>query len=385
MKTIYLDYNATTPLAPQVQEAMLPIMAEHFGNPSSGHSIGRAAREAVEDARFRVAQALGAESDEILFTGCGTESNNLALIGTLRAAGRMKESPGRGHLVLSALEHPASVEAARFLESEGYSVSVIPCDGQGVVDPATVADAILPETVLVSVMLANNEIGTIQPVREIAELCRERRVLFHTDAAQAVGKIAVRVDELGVDLLTVAGHKVYAPKGIGVLYVRRGTVIDPLMLGGGQESGMRGGTENVLSIVALGRAMSLATESLSESSVRMARLRDHLLESLREGVGEQLSVNGELAPRLPNTLSVNFPMVEGESLLRLVPEICASTGAACHSGTARMSATLAAIGLDEATACGTVRLSLGWFTTEEEIDRAAGLLLGAWEKLREGS
>lgn len=390
MRRIYLDYNATTPLAPRVQEAMLPLMAEHFGNPSSDHAVGRAALEAVEDARWRVAQLIGAEASEILFTSGGTESNNLAIIGAVRAVAREHETKdslcgdGRGHLIITTIEHPAVVEPARYLESRGFDLTIVPCDRNGVVQPDAVAGSLRDDTLLVSVMSANNEIGTIQPIRQIAELCRARGILFHTDAAQSAGKIPLLVDELGVVLLSIAGHKLYAPKGVGALYVGSGTRIEPVLRGAGQEFGLRPGTENVISIVALGHACSLAAESLSESSSRISALRDRLLARLRAEIGEQLSVNGEHAPRLPNTLSVNFPEVAGADLLRATPEICASTGAACHSGATKLSATLAAIGLDEMTARGAVRLSLGWYTREDDVDQAAELLIGSWEKLQAG-
>jgi cysteine desulfurase len=376
MRLIYLDYNATTPVAPAVQEAMLPFLAEHYGNPSSGHSLGRACHEAVEDARARVAQLLGADSDEIVFTSCGTESNNLALKGVALRAAR----GGTGHLVISALEHPAVAQPAAFLERLGYSVSVVPCDTRGVIDPLAVHSALRRDTVLVSVMHANNEIGTIQPLREIAEMCRDRGVLIHTDAAQSVGKTAVRVKDLGVDLLTVAGHKIYAPKGIGALYVRRGIDLEPVLHGAGHERGLRAGTENVPYIVGLGRAASLIDQHLTETIDRLAMLRHRLWARLEKAI-DGVSYNGQGAERLPNTLSVNFPFVNGAALLGRCPELCASTGAACHSGSAHMSATLQAIGLRPEVARGTVRLSVGWYTNEDEVDRAANLLIAAWEYL----
>ena len=380
MRSIYLDYNATTPIAPAVQEAMLPFLAEHFGNPSSSHALGRAAHEAVEDARSRVAHWLGAASDEIVFTSGGTESNNLALKGIAFAAQPPSKRPG--HLVISAFEHPAVAQPAKFLERLGWQLTVVGVNRQGLVDPAEIEAALRPETRMASVMHANNEIGVVQPIREIAEICRRRGVLVHTDAAQAAGKLSTRVDDLGVDLLTIAGHKVYAPKGVGALYVRRGTVLEPLLHGAGHEGGLRAGTENTPYIVALGRAASLAAQSLVEAADRMTSLRDRLLDKLREAIGPALTVNGEQAPRLPNTLSANFPGVTAADMLRRIPEVCASTGAACHSGSTHMSATLAAIGLDAETARGTVRLSLGWYTDSDQIDRAAQLLIAAWEDSR---
>lgn len=268
MRTIYLDYNATTPVARPVMEAMLPFLTEHFGNPSSHHRLGRAAYEAVQDARVRVAQLLGAGRDEIVFTSGGTESNNLALVGAM-----LNSSPAAsGHLVISVLEHPSIAEPARFLEALGYDLTIVGCDAQGVVDPDQVETAIRPTTVLASIMHANNEIGTLQPIREIAKLCHAQGVLLHTDAAQTVGKIPTRVQDLGVDLLTVAGHKMYAPKGIGALYVRRGTRLEPLLHGAGHEGGLRPGTENVPQVVALGQAASMAAEQLNQVAEPPGRL-----------------------------------------------------------------------------------------------------------------
>jgi len=378
MRTIYLDYNATTPIAPAVREAMLPFLGEHYGNPSSGHALGRAAHAAVDDARVQVADLLGARPEEIVFTSGGTESNNQVLKGVAFAQGKLR----RGHLVISTLEHPAIVEPARFLERLGWDVTVVGCDTQGVVDPDKVAAALRPDTALVSIMLANNEIGTVQPLARIARACRERGVLCHTDAAQAVGKIPVQVGALGVDFLTIAGHKIYAPKGVGALYVRRGVVIEPLMHGAGHEAGQRAGTENVPYLVGLGAAAEVITRQLNELAERMALLRDRLAQRLGVGLPEPLSVNGAGAERIPNTLSVNFPGVAGSELLACAPEICASTGAACHSGATTLSATLAAIRLDPEIARGTVRLSVGWYTDEADVDRAAELLLAAWEKCR---
>lgn len=378
MRTIYLDYNATTPIARPVQEAMLPFLAEHFGNPSSHHALGLAAHEAVQDARVRLAQLLGADRDEIVFTSGGTESNNLAIVGAL-----LHNAPAAsGHLVISALEHPSVAAPAHFLESLGYDLTIVGCNPQGVVEPAAVEAALRPTTVLVSIMHANHELGTLQPIRHIARICRARRVLLHTDAAQTVGKIPARVQDLGVDLLSVAGHKMYAPKGIGALYVRRGTRLEPILHGAGHEGGLRSGTENVPHIVALGQAASTAAESLDQVAQRLASLRDRLEQLLAEGLGPAMSVNGQQVPRLPNTLSVNFPGVNGRELLRRIPELCAATSSARHSHESQTSPTLAAIGLPPSIAQGTVRLSLGWSTTQEEIDRAASLLLAAWEAMR---
>ncbi len=347
-----------------------------FGNPSSSHLLGRAAAAAVVEARNRVARLLGARPEEIVFTSGGSEANNLALKGLA-----WRKAAPTGHLVISCIEHPAVVEPARFLERLGWRVTSLPTSRQGVVDPAAVAAALRPDTVLVSIMHANNEIGTIQPVGEIAAVCRQRGVLVHTDAAQSVGKIPVDVESLGVDLLSVAGHKLYAPKGIGALYVRSGVELEPLIHGAAHEGGRRAGTENVPYIVALGKACELAGQSLAEVPTRMARLRDRLYEQLCGGIG-RLSINGEGAARLPNTLSVNFPGVKGHELLALTPEVCASTGAACHSGASHLSATLRALGISAEQGQGAVRLSLGWYTTEEDIDQAAHMLVKAWNSLK---
>jgi cysteine desulfurase len=377
MRVIYLDYNATTPVAPSVVEAMQPFFTEHYGNPFSRHALGRACREAIEDARGELAATLGADRDEIIFTSGGTESNNLAIKGVM-----MQGAPAvGGHLIISAIEHPAVAEPARYLESSGFDVTVVGCDAQGVVDPASVKAAIRRDTRLVSVMHANNETGVIQPMREISDICREHNVLLHTDAAQSVGKINASVDDLGVDLLSVAGHKLYAPKGIGALYIRRGVRLEPILHGAEHEAGLRPGTENVAYIVGLGRAAMLAYRSLEQSGERLKWLRDRLHARLSSVIGERMTVNGRGALRLPNTLSVNFLDVSAVDLLARIPELCASTGSACHSGSAGMSATLAAMGVTPEQARGTVRLSVGWFTSEEDMARAAELLIGAWEDL----
>lgn len=378
MRFIYLDYSSTTPVAPSVYEAMVPFLTEHYGNPSSVHALGRACREAIEDSRSKVAAMLGADPDEIVFTSGGTESNNLAIKGLM-----LRDAPAMGgHLVISAIEHPAVAEPARYLERLGNDVTVVGVDSQGLVDPDRVAAALRPDTRLVSIMHASNETGVVQPLREIADICHARHVRVHTDAAQTVGKISTNVDELGVDLLSLAAHKCYGPKGIGALYVRRGVRLEPILHGAGHEAGLRAGTENVAQIVGLGQAAKLAFRSLDESVRRLTGLRDRLEAHLRQGLGERMTVNSRQAPRLPNTSSVNFPGITGAELLARVPELCASTGSACHSGVRGMSPTLAAMGLDPDDARGTVRLSVGWFTSEEDIDRAADLLIGAWEALR---
>ncbi len=382
MRTIYLDYNATTPISPHVQEAMLPFLAEHYGNPSSDHRLGRAAREAVEDARGKVAWLVGCKRDEIVFTSGGTEANNLAIKGV--CLNRRFTDPSfesRGHLIISSIEHPATIGPAKFLEKLGFRLTTVGVSDQGLVDPAEIQRAIEPDTLLVSVIHANNEVGTIQSIREIADFCHERGVLIHTDAAQSSGKVEINVDTLGVDLLSIAGHKVYAPKGVGALYVRRGTALEPALHGAGHEGGLRAGTENVPYLVGLGVAAAVAAKHVGEAGERCLALRDRLLNQLQSEI-EGLSINGSGAPRLPNTLSVNFPDVIGSELLSRIPELCASTGAACHSGNTQLSSTLAAMGVDAKIGRGCVRLSCGWHTNEDEIDRAASLLISAWESLR---
>ena len=362
---IYLDYNATTPVDPRVVEAMRPALASLFGNPSSGHRPGRAARAAVEEARERVAACLGAESDEIVFTSGGSESDNQAIHGVVAAR-------GGGHVVVSAVEHPAVLEPARALAAEGrIRLTVVPVDRFGRVDPDEIERALAADTVLVSVMLANNEVGTLEPVAEIAARCRRRGVLVHTDAAQAVGKVPVDVGTLGVDLLTVAGHKLYAPKGIGALFVRRGVELAPLIRGAGHERGLRSGTENVASIVGLGVACSLAAAELAEERERLAALRDRLEAMLAEGF-PALVRHGHPVERLPNTASVAFPGVDANLLLtRLADEVGASAGAACHTDAVHPSAVLLAMGVDAAMAMSTVRFSVGRYSTADEVERAA--------------
>jgi cysteine desulfurase len=370
---IYLDYNATTPVAPEVAEAIIPYLLEHFGNPSSAHVFGQRAKLAVAQARAQVAALIRARADEIVFTGSATEANNLALLGVARALGRP------AHLVVSAVEHPAVMAPAKRLEESGWTVAVVPVDGCGRVSPEAVRRALRPDTALVSVMHANNEIGTLHPVAEIAAVVKAHGALMHTDAAQSAGKVPLDVAALGVDLLTLAGHKFYATKGVGALYVRAGTPLGPLLVGGEQERGLRPGTENVPAIVGLGEASRLARERLPVAASRLKALRDRLHEKLREAV-PGLRLNGHPEHRLPNTLHVSFPGVAGRELLdRSASEVAASLGSACHAESDTVSGVLAALGMDAARAMGAVRLSVGWMTTEEEIDRAAAALAAAFE------
>lgn len=377
MRHIYLDYNATTPVAPSVLEAMTPFYAEHFGNASSNHARGRAASEAIEDARMRVAALIGANQDEIVFTGGGTESNNLAIKGAMLTGGNDRG----GHIVISGFEHPSVTQPARFLERLGFDVSIAQPDRNGIVQPAAVERLLTSETRLVSVMHANNEIGTIQPIAQIAEICRAREVLVHTDAAQSAGKIRTMIDELNVDLLSIAGHKLYGPKGVGALFVREELELEPVLHGAGQEFGLRAGTENTPAIVGLGKACSMALKGLDDAADRMTGLRDRLAELLCASI-PHARVNALQSSRLPNTLSIALPQVSGNELLNRIPEIAASTGSACHSGMEDVSPTLHALGMTADQARGTLRLSVGWYTASEEIDHAAALIVGAWEALQ---
>ncbi len=374
---IYLDYNATTPIDPEVAQAMLPYLREHFGNPSSGHAYGRVARAAVEKARSQVAALLGCRPDEIIFTSGGTESNNMVIKGVasaLRERGR--------HMITSAIEHPAVLEPCQFLTDQGYTVTVLPVDEHARVDPAQVEQAITPETVLVSIMLANNEVGTLQPVAEIARLAHARGVLVHTDAAQAVGKMPVDVRSLDVDFLSVAGHKFYAPKGVGALYQRSGVPLPKFMHGASHESNRRAGTENVLGIVGLGQAAEVAARDLDRNMAHMRAMRDRLYERLSRQV-DGLRRNGHPEQSLPNTLSVSFQNVEANILLdRIGGRVAASAGAACHSDQVKVSAVLAAMAVPLDFAMGTLRLSTGKRTTLDEVDAAAEAIAEAVHVLR---
>jgi cysteine desulfurase len=370
VKPIYLDYNATTPIDPAVVAAMEPFLREGFGNPSSAHAYGQVARDAVAHARDQVAALLGARPGEIVFTGGGSEASNLALKGVALAA--LATSPPQDvHVVTTAVEHPATLEPCAFLERLGCRVTVVPVDGDGVVELDALRRALRQGARLVSVMHANNEVGTIQPIREIAALAHEHGALVHTDAAQSTGKIGVDVRALGVDLLTIAGHKLYAPKGIGALYVRDGVVLEPLIHGAGHEGGRRAGTENVPYIVALGAACEIAGRSLPAATGRLRDLRDRLWRGLRTGCADRVVLNGHPEQRLPNTLNVNFVGCVGAELLEAIPEIAASTGSACHEGQVRLSPVLAAMGVSPEIGRGAVRLSVGRFTREADVDRAA--------------
>jgi cysteine desulfurase len=365
MRPIYLDYNATTPVDPAVADAMQPYIAMHYGNPSSAHVYGRTAKEAVEGARRRVADLLGCTPEEVIFTGGGSESNNTVL----KSVAYTSRHRGN-HIITSQVEHPATINPCQFLEQQGLRVTYLPVDRTGMVDPDDVRRAITPQTLLISVMHANNEVGTLQPIAEISRLARERGVLVHTDAAQSVGKIPTLVDELGVDFLSVAGHKVYAPKGIGALYIRAGTALEPLIHGAGHEFGRRAGTENVIFDVALGKACEVAKADLSRYQREVRQLRDLFQAELAKRYGDRLVVNGHPEQRLPNTLHVNFRGVIGAELLEKIPEIAASTGSACHAGEIALSSVLKAMRVPTELGMGAVRFSLGRYTTREEIERS---------------
>lgn len=375
---IYLDYNATTPVDPRVVDAMWPYLATHFGNPSSPHSYAKAARAAVETARAQVAGLLSCDPSEIIFTSSGSESDVLAI----RGAALARQQRGT-HIITQQTEHPAVRETCRMMERlYGFRVTELPVDHEGRVRPADLEAALTEQTVLVTIMLANNETGTLQPVAELARIAHRHHALFHTDAAQAVGKIPISVNELDVDLLTVVGHKLYAPKGVGTLYVRRGTPLEPLIAGGGQEQGRRAGTENVALLVALGTACALALRELAESPQRLRALRDLLHQRLLESLPDMVHLNGHPTERLPNTLNVSLEGVIGEKVLAATPEIAAATGTACHAGSPEPSAVLLAQGIERARALGVLRLSLGRWSTRDEVEQAARLLAQAVRRLR---
>ena len=360
-RNIYLDFNASTPICREAVEAMRPFLADHYGNPSSLHWAGMPAKDAVEKARGQVAALLGCDPTEVVFTSGGSESNNHAIKGVYFANVDRKD-----HVITTAVEHPATLNPCRFLEKIGARVTVLPVDGYGMVDPDDVRKAITPRTTLITVMHANNEVGTVEPIPEIAAIAREAGIPCHTDAAQTVGKISADVEDLGVDLLSVAGHKVYAPKGIGALYVREGTRIEPFVHGAGHEGGRRAGTENVLLAVALGAACEAALKWIGMPHVE--RLRDRFREGLAGIPGERVTLNGHPTARLPNTLNVNFAGRVGAEILAALPGVAASTGSACHAGSVTLSPVLAAMGVPPEEGMGAVRFSLGRTTTREELE-----------------
>ncbi len=367
---IYLDYNASTPVDPAVAEAMKPHIERYFGNPSSSHSIGRHEREAVDRARAQVAGLWGCQPSEVVFTSGGTEANNHVIKGvahTLRDRGK--------HIITSTVEHPATMNPCRFLEAYGYEITYVPCDATGMVDAAAVGHEIRPDTILISIMHAQNEVGTMQPIAEISEYAREAGVWMHTDAAQSCGKVSTRVDDLGVDFLSIAGHKLCVPKGIGALYIRHGIEIEPLHHGAGHESGRRAGTEPVAGVVALGKGAEIAAAPTDHSETE--RLRDRLHAGLKEAWGEDVVLIGHAEQRLPNTLTVGFRGRIGAEVLAACPELCASTGAACHASQRKRSDVMTAMNVPEVIAFGAVRFSVGRFSTEAEVDQAIEMLAAA--------
>jgi cysteine desulfurase len=378
METIYLDHSATTPTDPEVLGVMMRYFANHYGNPSSIHRFGQEAKRAVDEARGQVAALIGADPEEIVFTGGGTEADNMALMGTAFAG-----TKGKNHIITSAIEHHAVLNTCKYLETKGFTVTYLPVDSEGVVNPEDMQRAITGKTFLISIIHANNEIGTIEPLPEIAFMARERGVIVHTDAVQSVGKIPVNVNDLGVDLLSLAGHKLYGPKGTGALYVRRNTPIRPILFGGHQESGRRTGTENVPGIAGLGKACEIAARNLPGQMDRMLGLRKSLEMQIMEKITD-VYVNGHPFRRLPHILSISFRSITGDAIVRELDKrgIAASAGAACTAETIRLSHVLEAIQIPQDIAKGTVRFSLGKGNTETQIDHVAGVLPEIIHKLR---
>ena len=358
---IYLDYNATTPIDKEVADAMLPYLYGNYGNPSSTHELGVAAKSVVEHARKQVAMILNCSPEEIIFTSGGSESNNTVIKGvafTYKNRGN--------HIITSQVEHPAIINPCKYLEKLGYEVSYLPVDEYGIVNPSDVEKLITDKTILVTIMHSNNETGTLQPIEEISKVCKKHNVLFHTDASQSIGKVQVDVQSLGIDFLTVAGHKLYAPKGIGALYIRNGINIEPLIHGAGHESGKRAGTENIILDVALGKACEIAMGALKGSEIK--QMTEYFYNKLKEKFGDKIHLNGHPEKKLPNTLNISFIGHNGHEVLNSLNEVAASTGSACHSGMTTISPVLKAMGVSDEVGRGAVRFSLGRYTTKEEID-----------------
>jgi cysteine desulfurase len=375
---IYLDYNATTPIDKEVSQAMLPHLNDYYGNPSSSHSFGRETKKAVENARKQVADLLNCKPSEIIFTSGGTESNNYAIKGYAFA----NEHRGN-HIITSTIEHPAVTEVCKYLTTKGFKISYIPVNEYGVIDVEKLESAITPKTILITVMHANNEIGTIQPIKEIASIAKQHNIAFHTDAAQSVGKYPTDVQQLGVNMLSIAGHKLYAPKGIGALFIRDGIVLEKLMHGADHEQNKRAGTENVLEIVGLGKACEIAQRDIMKNLNHLKKMRDLLHSNLIDKLPE-IKLNGHPDLRLPNTLNISFPGIEANVLLSELESkgIAASAGAACHTGSVKASLVLNAIKLNTKYAMGTIRFSVGKFTTEKEITKASEILIETVKKLK---
>jgi cysteine desulfurase len=376
MKPVYLDYNATTPIDPEVLAAMRPYLEERFGNPSSAHWYGTQAKDAIEKARSQVANLLNCRPGEIIFTGSGTESNNCAIKGAAFA-----HADKGNHLIISSIEHTAVTEVCRYLETRGFPLSYIPVDETGIINLSALGKTIMPETVLISVMHANNEVGTIEPIRDITALARGKGIIVHTDAAQSVGKTKTDVEELGVDLLSIAGHKLYAPKGIGALYIREGIDLEKFIHGAGHERNMRAGTENVPYIVGLGTACEIAKRDLTKNTFHMKTMRDRLFDGLQEKLGD-IRMNGHPEKCIPNTLSLGFPNIDATFLLSEMTDVAASAGSACHAGSSTASSVLGSMRVPQKYAMGTIRLSVGKMTTEDEIDRAIESICRAVERIR---
>ncbi len=369
MEPIYLDYNGTTPIDPEVAKAMQPFIDKYFGNPSSVHAFGEYPEKALEKARVQVAHMLRCDADEVIFTSGGSESNNLAVKGAVQASGDKG-----GHIIASSIEHPSIIEVCKFLAHKGFRVTYLPVDGYGLVDPESVEKAIMPRTVLITIMHANNEVGTIEPVEQIAQIARSRGILFHSDCAQSIGKMPVHAEELGADLITVAGHKVYAPKGVGALYIRRGVKIQKQIHGAGQEKNLRAGTENILGITGLGRACELVANHLKDYSSHLKLMRDRLEQGLKSRFPD-IRINGHPEKRLPNTSSISFPDLKANEIVSGLHLTAASAGAACHSQSTEISAVLKAMGVPLNYALGTIRFSTGRYTSKKEIDLAVDEIL----------
>ncbi|WP_342306240.1 cysteine desulfurase NifS [Methanolobus sp. ZRKC5] len=380
MKRIYMDHSATTPVDSSVVDAMLPYFTEMFGNSSSLHSFGMEAAEALYMAREQVAQAIGASPEEIIFTSGGTESDNLAIRGVI------PHNTGKKHIITSVIEHPAVLNTCEYLESMGHEVTYVPVDSDGVIDFEMVEGSIRKNTVLITVMHANNEVGTIQPIKEIAQIASKHNILFHTDAVQTVGKIPVNVDELGVDMLSISSHKIHGPKGSGALYVRKGTAIEPIVFGGNHEMGMRSGTENIPGIVGLGKAMVLANEFLDADSQHMKKMRDSLVSRIFDSIAD-VRLNGHPTQRLPNNVNLSFKYAEGESMLMLLDMkgIAVSTGSACSSKSLKASHVLSSLNIEDDYIHGSLRISLGKENTMEDVDYVVKSLKETVLKLREMS
>ncbi|MBW8039841.1 MAG: cysteine desulfurase [Planctomycetes bacterium] len=377
-KPIYLDYNATTPHDPEVIVAMLPYLEKHFGNPSSSHWYGIRTKNAVENARRQVASLLNCQPDEIVFTSGGTESNNYAIKGTAFA-----HRDKGNHIITTQIEHPAVIEVCKFLEEHGFKITYLPVDEFGRISVSDIEKAITPRTILITIMHANNEVGTIEPIEQVSELAKERGIVMHTDAAQSVGKIPTDVNMLGVDLLSIAGHKLYAPKGIGALYIRKGIHPAKLIHGAGQERGLRAGTENVLEIVGLGKACEVAKRDFQKNISHMKAMRDRLHNGLRDK-SKDIRLNGHPEMRLPNTLNLSFLAIDANMLLSEIKDyVAASAGAACHSGGVEISYTLKAMKIPLEWAKGTLRFSTGSMTTEREIEKAIEIISDAVLHIRQ--